>query len=146
MLPPSPSSRSLTVFMELWQRERIYSARQREDEECARWSCRLEDIISKGQQKGLVHFRECDEMLRTTFFKGLRLSLKYIYGSYMISVIHLIRWELQWGRLKWKISHHIRDQLPWNLQHVRSSQMTDSFTWGPDPTDNSYLIQKLEDR
>ena len=58
----------------------FYSARQREDDECARWSSRLEDIISKAQQKGLVHFRECDEMLRTMFFKGLRPSLKDICG------------------------------------------------------------------
>lgn len=58
----------------------FYSARQREDEECARWSCRLEDIISKAQQKGLVQTRECDEMLRTMFFKGLRPSLKDICG------------------------------------------------------------------
>ena len=55
----------------------FYSGRQREDEECARCSCRL-DVIRKAQQKGLVHFRECDEMLRTMFFKGLRLSLKDI--------------------------------------------------------------------
>ena len=32
----------------------FYSARQKEDEACARWSCRLEDIPSNAVLKGLV--------------------------------------------------------------------------------------------
>ena len=55
----------------------FYSARQIEDEECARWSCRLEDIISKAQQKGLFtlgnvmkcweprSFKDCDYPWKT---------------------------------------------------------------------------------
>ena len=34
----------------------FYTTHQKVDEECARWSCRLEDIISKAQQKRLVHW------------------------------------------------------------------------------------------
>ena len=60
----------------------FYSAHQKEDEECARWSCRLEDIISKAQQKGLVGHGESEEMLRTMFFKGLRPTLKDICGHF----------------------------------------------------------------
>ena len=32
----------------------FYSARQKEDEACARWSCRLEDIPSNAVLKGLL--------------------------------------------------------------------------------------------
>ena len=32
----------------------FYNARQKEDEGCAQWSCRLEDILSKAVRKGLV--------------------------------------------------------------------------------------------
>ena len=32
----------------------LYSARQKEDEACVRWSCRLENILSKAVHKGLV--------------------------------------------------------------------------------------------
>lgn len=58
----------------------FYSARQREDEECARWSCRLEDILNKAIQKNLIDRSQFEEMLRTMFFKGLRPSLKDICG------------------------------------------------------------------
>lgn len=58
----------------------FYSARQREDEGCAHWSCRLEDILGRAVRKGLVTTRQSEEMLRTMFFKGLRPTLKDISG------------------------------------------------------------------
>ena len=58
----------------------FYSARQKEDEGCAQWSCRLEDILSKAVRKGLVSSGQSDDMLRTMFFKGLRPTLKDISG------------------------------------------------------------------
>lgn len=58
----------------------FYSARQREDEECARWSCRLEDILNKAIQKNLIVRSQFEEMLKTMFFKGLGPSLKDICG------------------------------------------------------------------
>lgn len=58
----------------------FYSARQKEDEGCAHWSCRLEDILSKAVRKGLVPSGQSEDMLRTMFFKGLRPTLKDISG------------------------------------------------------------------
>lgn len=48
----------------------FYSARQREDEKCARWSCRLEDILNKAIQKNLIDLSQFEEMLKTMFYKG----------------------------------------------------------------------------
>lgn len=64
----------------------FHSARQQEDEECARWSCPLEDNISKAQQRELVQSRKCDQMLMSMFFKGPILSCNI---TYTISVVHL---------------------------------------------------------
>lgn len=45
----------------------FYSARQREDEKCARQSCRLEDILNKAIQKNLIDLSQFDEILKTMF-------------------------------------------------------------------------------
>lgn len=76
----------LVAYMELWQRKRTYllnftvldKKEDEEDEECARWGGRLEDTISKAHRNGLIKIRECDEILRTMFFKRLSPSLKNI--------------------------------------------------------------------
>lgn len=48
----------------------FYSARQREDEKCARLGCRLEDILNKAIQKNLIDLSQFEEMLKTMFYKG----------------------------------------------------------------------------
>lgn len=58
----------------------FYSVRQREDEECVRWSCRLEDILNKVIQKNFIDCSQFEEMLRIMFFKGLRFLFKDICG------------------------------------------------------------------
>lgn len=66
----------------------FYSARQREDEKCARWSCRLEDILNKAIQKNLIDLSQFEKMLKTMFYKGLKPSLKDII--FMINADHLM--------------------------------------------------------
>ena len=71
----------------------FYSARQKEDEVCAHWSCRLEDILSKAVHKGLVPSTQSDEMLRKMFFKGLWPTM--------------MNYALLLERLNWSINLHL---------------------------------------
>lgn len=56
----------------------FYSARQREDEDITSWSCRLEDIIGKALELGVVQHAEVDKMLHSMLWTGLRQELKDI--------------------------------------------------------------------
>lgn len=58
----------------------FYRAKQNEDESVTTWSCRLEDLLGKAVNKGLVHHTEKDEMLRSMLWTGLRPTLKDISG------------------------------------------------------------------
>ena len=56
----------------------FYGARQRPDEDVSTWSCRLEDIIGKATERGLVTQKETDAMLHAMLWTGLKPSLKDI--------------------------------------------------------------------
>lgn len=58
--------------------EEFYSAKQKDTEDCATWSIRLEDLINRAITKGKVSAIEAKEMLRTMFYKGLRQDLRDI--------------------------------------------------------------------
>lgn len=58
----------------------FYSAKQREDEDVSAWSGRLEDIIGKGLEKGIVKHSEVNNMLHGMLWMGLRDDLKDISG------------------------------------------------------------------
>lgn len=58
----------------------FYSAKQRNDENCAAWSVRLEDLVTKAVRKGKVSPTLTNDMLRTMFYKGLGEDLKDISG------------------------------------------------------------------
>ena len=58
----------------------FYGSRQREDETVTTWSCRLESIIGKAVDKGLVQRKEVDGMLHSMLWTGLKTSLKDISG------------------------------------------------------------------
>jgi len=49
----------------------FYSTKQNEDEDVTAWSCRLEDMIQKVQEKGLIDRRTMNEMLRSKLWTGL---------------------------------------------------------------------------
>lgn len=100
----------------------FYSARQRDDENCAKWSCRLEDIISKAQQKGLIGHHESEEMLRTMLFKGLRPSIKDICG-HLYDKCHTFD-ELRAAVRKVELEHQ-PDTKDKKLATVKSATLTD---------------------
>jgi len=57
--------------------EKFYSARQKpkeENEDCAMWCCRLEELIYQALEKEAVHEEEIGNMLRNRFWSGLRES------------------------------------------------------------------------
>ena len=58
----------------------FYSARQRDDEDVTTWSNRLQDILGKGLEKGLVDYRDMNTMLHAMLWRGLRQELKDISG------------------------------------------------------------------
>lgn len=58
----------------------FYIARQLEDEDVTIWSRRLEDIIGKGLEKGIVPHTEVNSMLRSMLYTGVRQDLKDITG------------------------------------------------------------------
>lgn len=64
----------------------FYSAKQRDDETCSAWSCRLEEILCKAMKMGRVQDQAANEMLRTMFYKGLRQDLKDISGHLYHSI------------------------------------------------------------
>lgn len=58
----------------------FYSAKQQSHENVIKWGCRLEDILAKAIEKGLVDQSKRNEMLRNKFWTGLKQSLKDISG------------------------------------------------------------------
>ena len=58
----------------------FYGARQREDESVSAWSCRLESILSKAIERGIVNRWDADGMLHSMLWTGLKTSFKDISG------------------------------------------------------------------
>ena len=54
----------------------FYSAKQRDDETVVSWGCRLEDLLDRAKEQGIVESESVDEMLRTQFWRGLTRNLK----------------------------------------------------------------------
>ena len=54
----------------------FYAARQGKEENVTKWGCRLEDLLDKAIQVGLIAGKDLDEMLRNRFWMGLRTDLK----------------------------------------------------------------------
>jgi hypothetical protein len=50
----------------------FYGARQEKDEDISHWSCRLERIIGKCVDEGLVHRSEVDQQLHFMLWNGLK--------------------------------------------------------------------------
>lgn len=75
----------------------FYCAKQREDETCSAWSCRLEEILCTALRLGKVQNYSVNEMLRTMFYKGLRQELKDVCGHlyHTISDFDRLRVEIR---------------------------------------------------
>ncbi|KAL3885490.1 hypothetical protein ACJMK2_025543 [Sinanodonta woodiana] len=58
----------------------FYSAHQKDNEDIATWSCRLEDLLNRAVQKGLVKTSETNDMLKAMLWTGLKQTLKDVSG------------------------------------------------------------------
>lgn len=58
----------------------FYSACQKEDEDVTTWSNRLQDILGKGIEKGIIPYHEMNTMLHAMLWTGLRQELKDVSG------------------------------------------------------------------
>lgn len=80
-----------SVYGNVMEKEDIlaefYSAKQRDDETCSAWSCRLEELLTMAMKVGKVQSHASNDMLRTMFYKGMRQDLKDICG-YLYHSIH----------------------------------------------------------
>lgn len=59
---------------------KFYSAKQEENEDVTKWSCRLEDILSSAVERNLIDPKNVNDMLRNMFWQGLKPALKDISG------------------------------------------------------------------
>ena len=73
-----------SVYAEVDTKENLlakfYSAKQQDDEDITKSSCRLEDILSSAVERKLVDPKSVHEMLRNMFWQGLKPTLKDISG------------------------------------------------------------------
>ena len=60
--------------------DEFYSAKQKDTEDCAAWSMRLEDLINKAITKDKISPSSANEMLQIMFYKDLRQDLRDISG------------------------------------------------------------------
>ncbi|CAG2189653.1 FAB1 [Mytilus edulis] len=58
----------------------VYSARQKEDEDVTTWNNRLQDILGKGIEKGIIPYHEMNTMLHAMLWTELRQELKDVSG------------------------------------------------------------------
>ena len=59
---------------------KFYSAKQEENEDVTKWSCRLEDILSTAVERKMIEPTKVNEMLRNMFWQGLKPALEDISG------------------------------------------------------------------
>ena len=52
--------------------EKFYNAKQMENEDCATWCCRIEDLIYQALELEAVNAQEVENMLKSRFWSGLR--------------------------------------------------------------------------
>lgn len=76
---------------------KFYSAKQKEKESVTEWSCRLEDILNKAAERGLVKHGDTNDMLRSMLWTGMRQDFKDIsgYKFEMIKDFDKLRVELR---------------------------------------------------
>lgn len=58
----------------------FYRAKQSDGESVTKWSCRLEDLIGRAVEKGIVRPQDRNSMLHSMLWNGLRMELKDISG------------------------------------------------------------------
>lgn len=83
----------------------FYSAKQKEDEDVTSWSNRLQEIIGRGVDKGLIQQAEVNNMLHNMLYTGLRQELKDVSGHKFDSIKDFNRLRVELRRIE-------RDHMP----------------------------------
>ena len=101
----------------------FYIAKQKNTEDCAAWSLRLEDLITKAIRKGKVSTSSANDMLRTMFYKVLRQDLRDISGYMFHTISAFDRLRVAIRRLE---TGHQPDARPKQVT-VKSASVDDRF-------------------
>ena len=64
----------------------FYRARQEDNETVTKWSCRLEDIIGRAVERGIIQKKDTNSMLHSMLSTGLKTELKEISGHKFDSI------------------------------------------------------------
>lgn len=79
-----------SIFGDVGKKEELlaqfYRAKQADDESVTKWSCRLENIIGRAVDRGVVHKSEVNSMLHSMLWTGLKTELKDISGHKFDSI------------------------------------------------------------
>lgn len=120
----------------------FYRAKQKEDESVTTWSCRLEDILGKAVDKGLVHHKDRDGMLRSMLWTGLRTQLKDITGHKYdaMSTFDELRIALR------QIEKDHEERKETKKPHIMKSAVTDQDESKSDMNELKGLIHQLSTR
>lgn len=118
-----------SIYGNVLEKENIltefYSAKQRDNETCFAWSCRLEEILCKAMKMDKVQDQAANEIPRTVFYKSLSQDLKDISGHLFHSFTDFDELRVEIRKLKLNIqfranlSHNLRQQ---NQVYLRLKQ------------------------
>lgn len=99
----------------------FYSARQRDDEDVSSWSLRLEHILSEAVELGQVQSSDTNDMLRSTFFMGLRPHLRDVCGHKYDAIREFDKLRVEVRRLEQQQRSSLPSQNPSKQTHCKSA-------------------------
>ncbi|KAK7502911.1 hypothetical protein BaRGS_00005860 [Batillaria attramentaria] len=93
-----------SIYGTVQQKESVlaqfYSARQREGEDVATWSCRLEDLLMQAESLGKVEPADRNDKLRTMFWTGLLPHLRDKSGHKFDAITDFDRLRVEIRRME----------------------------------------------
>ena len=116
----------------------FYAARQRKGEGVASWGCRLEDMVNRMQDQGLIAERDVNEMLRTQFWtqlfnQRLKDSSRHKYDS--INNFDKLRREIRVIEREYKLTETKDEEETSKAKKTQVYRATTSTTETADDTD-----------
>lgn len=117
---------------------KFYSAKQDENEDVTKWSCRLEEILASAVERKMVEPSKINEMLRTMFWQGLKPSLKDISG-YLFDKI------LDFDKLRVEIRKIEQDHLKTNCTAAPCKPLVDNTSDKSEIKQMKNMIQSLSE-
>uniref|UniRef100_A0A8W8NZZ6 Paraneoplastic antigen Ma-like C-terminal domain-containing protein n=1 Tax=Magallana gigas TaxID=29159 RepID=A0A8W8NZZ6_MAGGI len=120
----------------------FYRARQRGDEDITAWSGRLEEIIGRGLEKGIVRQNEVNSMLHSMLWTGLRQELKDISGYKYDNIQDFNKLRIALRQIE---KDHQQDQQKTSKSNTATSicKSTNSTAENSDMEDLKGMVQQL---